>query len=82
MSSIVSIASLEQFAYSCAPQMAGSGPGYGRRPRRGGVSMDGHVGETESVKRTSQKWGGGTEKNITFRGMRMMLCLYRDLDPL
>lgn len=76
MSSIVGIASLEQCACSCALQMAGSGPGYGRRPRRGGVSVDGHVGERESVKRTSQKWGGGAEKNVTFREMRVMLCLH------
>ena len=50
--------------------------GIGRRPRRGGVGVDNHVGEREGVKRTSQKWGGGAEKNITFREMREMLCLH------
>lgn len=54
VSSIVGTASLERCACSRAPQMAGSGAGDGRRPRRGGVSVDGHVGETECEENLSE----------------------------
>lgn len=75
VSSIVGTASLERCACSRALQMAAVVLG-----------MEGGLGEEESVwmamrvkqgvKRTSQKWGGGAEKNITFRGMKTMLCLH------
>lgn len=56
--------------------MAGSGPGYGGRPRKRGVSVDGHIDETKDVKRASQKWGSGDEEDITVRRVRVTLCVH------